>query len=480
MKSPFFTTAIMALLAAATMMVAAFFYPWPERVVESDMVGKPLFEEYDASAVRSISIAKFDADRNGVDRIDLRRKGEKWIVPAKKNFIATNAEQISRVVNSLNNCTVLENRSNAQQDHVDFGVVDPMEYESSTNRSSLGTKIVLEDRNKRELASLIVGSSLRNESSQQQLKHFVRIPGQPNVYVVEINPAELSTDFTRWVNTNLLSLNSQTPVDSIEIQNYRMATNQFPNANKNWEYQATLDVKSRKSQLLVPESGSNTLVEAEITPENVRQLNSLANYLGNIRFTDVQKKSSAAAKLLKKRVPKDDTSGALDSLQKFGFVKSDFDSGFQFDAVGGNVTVRTGTGVVVTVLIGSLVDNVTAGDLTLNHYVMLYASVDESLLPEPEAPAANDDPEQADKEQKSYLREVEQRKEKIKAAKLRASEFNQSFADWYYIVSEEIITGLRPDLTITTPVGSSATSSESNSVEDEIKVDETKSDDSGE
>jgi hypothetical protein len=480
MKSPFFTTAIMALLAAATMMVAAFFYPWPERVVESDLVGKPLFEEYDASAVRSISIAKYDADRNGMDRIDLRRSGEKWIVPAKKNFIATNAEQISRVVNSLNNLTVLENRSNAQQDHVDFGVVDPVEYESSTNRSSLGTKIVLEDRNKRELASLIVGSSLRNESSQQQLKHFVRIPGQPNVYVVEINPAELSTDFTRWVKANLLDLTSQTPVDSIEIKNYRMAPNQLQTAVRNWEYQATLDVKSKNFQLQVPQPGSATLVETEITPENIQQLNSLGTFLGNIRFTDVQRKSSAAAKILKKRVQQDDTSGALDSLQKFGFAKTGFDSGFQFNAVGGDVSVRTGEIVVFTILIGSLVDSVTAGDLTLNHYVMLYASVDESLLPAPEAPAANDDAEQADKGQKAYLREVEKRKEKIKAAKLRASEFNQSFADWYYIVSEDVITGLRPDLTIPAPVKSNETSSESNSLEGENGADESKSEDSDE
>lgn len=457
----------MALLAAATMIVAAFFYPWPERVVESDMVGKPLFEDYDASAVRSISITKYDADRNGLDRIDLRRSGEKWIIPAKKNFVATDSDQIGRVVSCLNNCTVLENRSNAQQDHVDFGVVDPMDYESSNNRSSLGTKIVLEDRNKRELASLIVGSSLRNESTQQELKHFVRIPGQPAVYVVDINPEILSTDFTRWVNANLLDLTSQTPVDSIEIQNYRLPPDELQSDDKNWEYLVTLDVKSKKFKLRVPQLDSPQLVEAEISPENIQQLNSLGSYLGNIRFTDVQRKSTEAAKILKKRVQTDDASGALDSLQQFGFAKVRFESGFQFNAVGGEVLVRTGEGVAISILIGSLVDNVTSGDLMLNHYVMLYASVDETLLPVPEAPAANDDPELADKQQKAYLRNVEDRKEKIKSANLRASEFNQSYADWYYVVSEEVINGLRPDLTIPRPANSTATPSESSSPEGE-------------
>ncbi len=455
----------MALLAAAMSIVAAFFFPWPERVIEGDMVGKPLFEEYDASSVRSISITKYDADRNGLDRMDLRRSGEKWIIPAKQNFIATNADQIGRVVNCLNNCTVLENRSNAQQDHVDFGVVDPMDYESSANRSSLGIKIVLEDRNKRELASLIVGSSLRNESTQQQLKHFVRIPGQPTVYVIDINPAILSTDFTRWVNANLFDLTNQTPIDSIDIRNYRMAPDKLQTDDRNWKYLATVDVKSKKFKLQVPQADSSTLKEAEISTENIQQLNLLGNYLGNIRFTDVQRKKAAAAKELKRRVQKDDTSGALDSLQEYGFAKTGFDSGFQFNAVAGEVSVRTGEGVVLTILIGSLVDSVTSGDLTLNHYVMLYASVDDSLLPTPESPAANDDPELADKRQKAYLRQLEDRKEKMKAANLRAAEFNQSFADWYYVVSENVVNGLRPDLSINPPTPAENTASETDSDE---------------
>jgi hypothetical protein len=84
MKSPTQITLIMGVLAAVVSAVAAFFYPWPEPVVENDMVDKPLFEEFDASSVRSISITKFDADRNQLDRMDLRRSGEKWLIPAKK------------------------------------------------------------------------------------------------------------------------------------------------------------------------------------------------------------------------------------------------------------------------------------------------------------------------------------------------------------------------------------------------------------
>jgi len=63
MKSPFVKTLIFALLAVVVSGVAAAFYPWPERVVESEMVGKPLFESYDTSAVFKIRILKFDPAR---------------------------------------------------------------------------------------------------------------------------------------------------------------------------------------------------------------------------------------------------------------------------------------------------------------------------------------------------------------------------------------------------------------------------------
>lgn len=488
MKSPLIKTALMGLIAAIISGIAATFYPWPEVVVESDLVGKPLFEAFDASSVRSISIIKYDSDRNGLDRIELRRSGEKWLIPAKQNFIANNARQISLAVNSLNG-KVLENRSSDQQDHVLYGVVDPLEFESATNRKSLGTKVILQDRNNRELASLIVGDSPRNESQQLATKHFVRIPGQPNVYVMEVSTDSLVTDFPRWVNSDLLGAASQIPIETIEIKNYRLDAEKLSvesATDLRWIYRCVTNVSKKTRTLEVPaqsaqesdddsdkqtKSGDNGLAEIELTPENNAQLQQLGLFLGNIIFTDVQRKSPPAAAILKQRAAKKSTD--LDSLAKFGFVatdsKSKKDFGLQFKSLGGEVVFRTTDGVAITILIGAIVENSTAVNLSLNHYVMLYATVDESLLPEPKRSEPNeeetksDDAEKSDavkddaiaeqdnaaeKDEKAYLRLVAAREAKLKAATQRAAELNQAYADWYYIVSESIINGLRPDLTI--------------------------------
>ncbi len=461
----------MGVLAGIISVVAAAFYPWPEPVVENDMVGKPLFEEYDASSVRSISITRYDTERNGLDRIELRRSGEKWLIPARKNFLATNVGQISLAINALNNCTVLENRSIDQQDHIEYGVVDPMQYEASTNRSSLGTKIVLEDRNKRELASLIVGSSVRSEAQQSAQKNFVRIPGQPSVYVVEIQPQALSTDFTDWVSPNLLQLRNDTKLSSVEVKNYRIEADKLSSDPRNWSYDANVDIAKQEYGLRIPAPGSSELKVVEASKNNIAKLNEIGKYLGKIRFTDVEKKSKAAATMLRRNRLKNDPA-ALASLKEFGFAQIGTEPAFEFDAMGGEVIVRTADGVAVSILIGSLLENPTSGDLTLNQYVMLHASVDESLLPLPEAPDPDEQltPEQRENQKKTYLREVEQRTERVKSASLRASELNQSFADWYYVVSEEVVSGLRPDLDFSTDQIKSA--EESKSTQSASKPDE--------
>ena len=72
----------MAIIAAVAAVVAATFYPWPEISQNNEMVGKSLFEAYKATQVRGIQIMQFNRERGFLERIELRRKGEKWIIPA--------------------------------------------------------------------------------------------------------------------------------------------------------------------------------------------------------------------------------------------------------------------------------------------------------------------------------------------------------------------------------------------------------------
>ena len=222
MNSPVTKTLIMIVMAAVTSAAAAYFYPWPEVIKKSALVGSPLFEAYDSTNVRSIQVVKYDDDSSNLDQIRLERNGEKWVIPSKRKYVADNTPQISLAANSLSECIVLEERTDLQQDYLQYGVVDPSDFANTPNKSALGSKIILEDRDRKELASLIVGKPLKDG-----LKHFVRIPGQPTVYVVEFNPRAINTDFKSWVNPNLFQISRQMPITRIVIEDYKIDQKEF-------------------------------------------------------------------------------------------------------------------------------------------------------------------------------------------------------------------------------------------------------------
>ena len=145
--------------------------------------------------------------------------------------------------------------------------------------------------------------------------------------------------------------------------------------------------------------------------------------------------------------------------------RSGTDFGLQFQSSAGEVSVRRSDGVAISLLVGEIVESPTPGDLSLNYLVMLYATVDEAAFSIPTPPADSADPATADKEQKAYLRLVEARSANLKSAVQRASELNQSYADWYYVVSEDIINGLRPDLILQAPAAAEPAAVEGGSVD---------------
>ncbi len=238
-----------------------------------------------------------------------------------------------------------------------------------------------------------------------------------------------------------------------------MKPGELTEGERDWNYEVQIDAKNAKRTLRIPRGEAGKLQDAEFTDTLLAPFRELGGYIGNIVFTDVQKKSAAAATVLKKRGAVN--SADLDALNEFGFASIDSEPdkpfGLRFNAMGGEIVVRSANGVAISILIGSIVetkstDAATVG-LALNYDVMLYATVDESMFPAPEPPASNGDSaatetDDAEKSQKAYLRLVAAREEKIKTAVQRAAELNQTYADWYFIVSEQIINGLRPELSV--------------------------------
>lgn len=452
MKSPFLQTLLMGLFAAGTSLLAAWFYPWPEMVPRSDLVGKPLFDSFEASEVRSILVSEFDPETNDLKQLEVRRSGQTWVLPGFQNYPADNRDQISLAINSVN-VSVLEQRSNDPQDHVEFGVIDPAEFESSVPRNSLGSKIVLRDRNNVELANMIVGSSPADQSNLSQSRRFVRVAGDPGVYVVEVPRNAISANFPIWVDANLLKLGGEATGEMLIVNKFNQTADSLKNPDRrDWEYRLAINLLTQIPEFSAPDS-QGQLQGIPFTPENESALNPLANNLPGIRFSDVRRKSATLANLLQK--PELELSGEvpaqLEALEEAGFAAVSIQPNRKFpldlNCLGGELIFRYADGVEISLLVGKRVEGPTVMGSRDHRLVMLYASLDEAAFP-----AVEPVDEQADDQaRRAYLRGVEERQNRVNNAVSRAQLLNEQYAAWYYVVPDILINAILPPLRVPPP-----------------------------
>ena len=443
------TTLLMFVLAIVSVAVSMYYYPWEKVTTIDAEVGTPLFEEYRVSNVRGIDILRFNSDRQTMDRMKLVRRGEKWVVPSRQDFEASESARVAIAANSLNERTVFEVISENQEDHIKFGVVDPAEFNKDTNVASLGRKLTLTDRNNKTIADIIIGSALKNDSK----KRYVRIPGKPRVYVIDfdqISMAGMLTDFAGWVSPNLLDLQTQQDgngrqLRKVTIDNYRIGAEENEPPVKQFAYKAaigpvsgqlkvqSLNVKSGETWSTLPTTKAQ---ETELTKAVVNLLTMVVN--------DVGRKDKAFAEACANPSADVDAQVFM-QLPKIGFYQQGFQpDGWDFDSANGRVDVATSDGVLSKISFGRIGGASSAGGGELNYFMMVNSGVDYEYLREPKRPAGlkNDESEQ----NKAFLRTVEAWKAKVEQAARAASDLNAVHSEWYYLIGEKVVKALRPDI----------------------------------
>ena len=180
-----------------------------------------------------------------------------------------------------------------------------------------------------------------------------------------------------------------------------------------------------------------------------------------LRFHDVKKKASKLAKAM--REPRQSTEDSVFApLKEIGVIKKGFkNNAYDFDAVGGEVYVRHTDGVKVVLHIGDVAKGAISENLRVSLYAMITAGVDESIFTMPEKPE--------DPQDKEYLRKLKLREDAIKAATIRASGFNQLHANWIYLIPEDVIEAIRPDIDIGDAKPLAEDAGEKEEVKEEVK-----------
>ncbi len=467
--------------------------PWQQTVVQQTIVGEQIFPEFkDPLQASSLEIVKFDDKLGALDKFRVAKKNGRWVIPSQQDYPADAEQQLRDAAVALLDLKILGTVSEKEDDWSTYGVVaanDDLKPEDE----GVGLLVSLGDSGGKSLAQLIIGKEAKGGENLR----FVRRPDQAMILVTKIDPAPFKTNFSDWIEKDLLSLNGW-DIARLALKDYSLifrndlqglsvindprmdATVAYDDAQSKW----TLDSLT----LFGPNGKPVPSKLGEYEELDNQKLNDLKFAIDDLKIVDVVKKPAGlGASLTADESFLNDNEARMSLLQR-GFLPYKG----EILARNGEVRVATKEGVEYILRFGEIAGADQADAGKLNRYMFVTTRVDEKQLVEPQyepepvdqpAPATPgetkppvDDEKKADSQmpeespaseepatdapaaqpaegevpdvsdtiraERERIRKLNQRKkdeyeDKLKKAKARSGELNARFADWYYVVSED-------------------------------------------
>ena len=126
-----------------------------------------------------------------------------WSIPSHENYPADGKDQLAQAAASVIDLTRLDKVTDDVATMRCYGVVDPdAKLQPGSRRASASAS---RSKTKRQQAGAV---HHRQEVEDRPELHYVRVPGQDQVYMVEVKTDKLSTKFQNWIEEDLLKLNA--------------------------------------------------------------------------------------------------------------------------------------------------------------------------------------------------------------------------------------------------------------------------------
>lgn len=176
--------------------------------------GQVLFANFtDPAAATYLEITEFNADKAEARKFAVTRDSSgRWTIPSHGNYPADAKDRMGKAAALLVGLKKEQCVSDRVEDHVQFGLVDPLDAGTAT--AGRGTRITMKDSAGNELADLILGK----EVEKKQQVHYLRLPKSKRVYAAKID-GTVSTKFADWIETDLLKASSW-DIAKVTMDNY--------------------------------------------------------------------------------------------------------------------------------------------------------------------------------------------------------------------------------------------------------------------
>ncbi len=391
-------------LAAAVLSAAAVVVDPSKRTPDVfDDMGEQFFAEFtDPQAPRTIEVIDYDEATATATPLKVEFRDSKWVVPSHHDYPADAEERLAQTAAALIELRKDRIVSDSAQDHVEYGVVDPLD-EGATSLAGRGKRVSLRDAAGEVLADFIVGRKVEGKFGYR----YLRVPGQKRTYEVKTE-ADVSARFADWIETDLLKVS---PFDLRRIVINRYTINE-----------QIRRVENRQTMTLTQEDSKWRFQGQE---PNSTTLSDLTSALDNLRIVDVQPKPAGLTADLQAREGIQPTMENFRSLQGKGFFPNPYTG--QILSNEGEILVDSKNGLRYVLRFGEIApggaepgadeesDAASEGE---RRYIMISVSFDEELA-------------------ESYEGDADQGKD-------LAEELRARFAAWYYVISGADFSKLRP------------------------------------
>lgn len=448
-------TSIFVAVALAIGVMAYISRPATETNNWEDEINAPLFPDFtDPLQAESMKITRFDADRGQLLSFEVAKTSDGWQIKSKEGYPANATEQMISAANSLVDLTVLNIAGSLPGEQAEYGVIEPNTNAISADNEDIGQMVTIDDGSDKELASLIIGKA---DKKDPQLR-YVRVPSRDQIYQVRLDPAVFSTEFSDWIEKDLLQINPY-DVTSLSFRNHAVQANPNGSLTVLPQMDVKVDYNAERGDwrlVSLKETSPNDLTDlkdAQLPSGeklNTEKLNEIRLSLDDLTIVDVYRKPERLAAAIKagdglKGLKQED----VPALSNNGFFPytSPRKTDKELLGVNGELIIETQDAIRYRVLFGK---EVLGGDdkNQKQQFLFIQTELADDMLPPPtlqEVPEIKEGEDQDIEAQAKAREKILQEndatmaayREKKNVAMQKMFELNTRFAEWYYVVKAE-------------------------------------------
>ncbi len=363
------------IFVAAALVVTAVAWAVHRSTVPTDELAEfrnqPLFPDFtDPLRATSLEIIKYDEDKGEAKPFQVAQVKGRWCIPSHADYPADAKDHMVQAATSVMGLVALDVVSRDRRDHSLYGVLDPGES-IEPGAKGVGTRVVLKDKDGQTLIGLVIGkeAGTSRDSDDQKDLRYVRKIGEDPVYLVKLNPDKLSTDFSDWIEKDLLKLNAW-DIKNVAIQDYSFDIRPTPDglieprmdqrAVIRLEHNDTGDPRWKLIEAVLVQDGKPTRPQLGPDEElNTKKLDDLKYAVDDLKIVDVAKKPPVLSGSLRATGKMKLDRNSVMSLADRGFYLVQTEQGLELFSSEGEIRVTTKDGVQYVLRFGRIASTET-------------------------------------------------------------------------------------------------------------------------